>query len=163
MSEMLINSDNTAAFNLLEYLNKTKGAQTYESLGLGLVDFTSENSLNLSVESYASFFRVLYNASFLSRNESEEILSLLEQSSFHSGIRALLPEDIPVANKFGSREFESGENHLHDCGIVYTSNPYVVCVMTRGSNREAQRSIIQQISKMVYDNIVNYSFYFRIT
>jgi hypothetical protein len=154
LSEMLINSDNTAATTLLDYLNKNKTTQTYQNFGLWLVDFESEKSLNMSVKSYASFFRVLYNSSYLSREDSEYLLSLLAQSTFNSWITTLLPKDITITNKFGIRNLSSWEKHIHDCwNIYYSDEPYLLCVMTQGTNEKSQLKVIQEISKMVYDDI----------
>lgn len=155
LSEMLINSDNTASVNILSYLNAVKWVQTYDMFWLGVVDFMTEKSLNMSVKEYASFFRILYNASYLTRQDSEELLYLLSRGTFHSGIKAFIPSNVMVANKFWSREFETGEAHIHDCGIVYTQEPYLVCIMTKWLNRKAQLKVIQDISKMIFEDIQN--------
>jgi len=52
-----------------------------------------------------------------------------------------LPNKVRVAHKTGD-VFQL----KHDCGIVYTKNPYIICVMTDKSNYET----ISQISKDVY-------------
>lgn len=156
LSEMLINSDNNAAIALLEYLNTEKTLQTYEKFGLGLVDFSTDNSLSMSVKSYASFFRVLYNSSYLTREWSETLLSLLSKSSFDLGIRWPIPKNVIVANKFWVRSLPEWEKHIHDCGIIYDLNdPYLLCVMTRGKNEEWQLQAIRDISKMVYEDIIS--------
>ncbi len=154
LSEMLIHSDNNAATWLLEYLNTEKTLQTYERFGLWLVDFTTDNSLNMSVKSYASFFRVLYNSSYLTREWSEKLLSLLSNSSFKIGIRSSLPIDITIANKYWVRSLPNWEKHIHDCWIIYyTDNPYLLCVMTRWNNEKWQLQVISDISEMVYEDI----------
>jgi len=154
LSEMLINSDNTAATALLWYLNTEKVLQTYEHFGLGIIDFNINKSLNMSVEDYATFFRILYNSSYLGHQDSEELLSLLSKSSFTSGIRAFLPQNLTIANKFWIRTLPNWEIHLHDCwNIYFQESPYLLCVMTRGNDKEKQSRVIQEISKMVYDDI----------
>lgn len=90
----------------------------------------------LSVKEYASFFRILYNASYLTRENSEMALKLLSESKFRGGLAGKIPSDIVIAHKFGEREMidENGSsiNQLHDCGIVYyTPYPYLICIMTR--------------------------------
>lgn len=155
LSEMLIHSDNTASNALLNYLNIKKTSQTYEHFWLWLVDLQTSQSLNMSVKDYASFFRVLYNSSYLTREDSETLLSLLSKSSFKSGIRSLLPPEINIANKFWVRSLETWEQHVHDCGNIYTwDTPYLLCVMTRWTNQAKQLQVIQNISKMVYDDII---------
>ncbi len=156
LSEMLINSDNTAATTLLDYLNTNKIIQTYDMFGLWLVDFNTDKNLNMSVKSYASFFRVLYNSSYLSREDSEYLLKLLSQSTFTSGIRAMLPKDLLISNKFWVRNLPSWERHIHDCGnIYYEDEPYLLCVMTKWNNEKNQLEVIQNISKMVYVDLAS--------
>ena len=69
-----------------------------------------------------------------------------------------LPKDVTIAHKFG--EHVSGSNgvissvELHDCGIVYApKKPYLLCVMTRGSDFDKLSGIIKSISNMVYEGV----------
>lgn len=154
LSEMLINSDNTAALWILEYLNYEITTQTYENFWMWIVDFTTDNSLNMSVKSYASFFRVLYNSSYLTRESSEQLLFLLSKSSFKLGIREPIPNEITIANKFWVRLLPGWEKHIHDCWIIYLEkNPYLICVMTRWYSEKEQLQSIRDISKIIYEDI----------
>lgn len=96
----------------------------------------------MSPRSFSSIFRTLYNSSFFEWNLSEQVLDLLSQTTFTSGIAAGVPAGTPVAHKFGENTDE-----LHDCGIVYyPDHPYLLCVMTRGNNAVKLESVIQGIS-----------------
>jgi hypothetical protein len=45
-------------------------------------------------------------------------------------------------------------NQLHDCGIIYyPGNPYLLCVMTRGTDWSALEKTIQTISAMTYKEV----------
>ncbi|MDO8560151.1 MAG: serine hydrolase [bacterium] len=57
----------------------------------------------MSVKDYASFFRILYNASYLNREQSERALGLMTKTRFRDGIIAGVPAGRPVAHKFGER------------------------------------------------------------
>jgi hypothetical protein len=52
---------------------------------------------------------------------------------------------------------EWGDGHtveLHDCGIVYlNNNPYIITVMTRGTDMEKLAEAVATISKMTYENL----------
>jgi hypothetical protein len=106
-----------------------------------------------SILTYASFFRVLYNASYLGADLSERALGLLAQAEFRSGIVEGVPAAVPVAHKFGEhRDDAAGKVQLHDCGIVYVpQHPYLLCVMTRGSSFEHLDDAIASISRAVYE------------
>ena len=108
----------------------------------------------MTVKTYASFFRILYNGTYLTQRDSEHLLSLLSQSSFTQGLIAGLPTDMVVAHKFGEASLPDGTHQLHDCGIVYKPNqPYLICVMTKGTNFNTLAGVISHISKTVYKTI----------
>jgi len=70
------------------------------------------------------FFRVLYNATYLSSDSSEHALSLLNLPDFPQGIEATVPKGVAVAQKFGERSVFTStgavdHRELHDCGIIY--------------------------------------------
>ena len=110
----------------------------------------------VNAKEYGSIFRILYNVSFLGKDPSEKILSLLTQSEFKNGLRGGVPENIVIAHKFGERELKVGNNvapvkQLHDCGIIYyPGNPYILCIMTRGPSLQKLAPVIQRISSEVY-------------
>lgn len=155
-------SDNVASEMLRAYLQALSPndvlAETYKELGL--VPDEVEGDYVISVKRYASMFRILHNASYLSVQMSEKALGMLSRSRFDSGIVAGIPEGTPVANKFGERGFTTTDpnnpliTQLHDCGIVYyPNNPYLICIMTQGNSFEALEGVIQDISRMVYEEV----------
>lgn len=154
---MLIKSDNGAKNLLLSVLDKSYLNKLFSIVSL--VDLSSTKTYQISSRKYALFLRVLYGSSYLNEEHSEFILSLLSKSTFKDGITAGLPENIPVAHKFGTYEFEEKINgfmtnthQLHDCGIVYhAEKPYIFCFMTKGKDLDSLYKIISHISKLVYD------------
>ncbi len=151
----LQHSDNLADELLLEYIkfldpNNDLISETYRDLGI--LSTYSLNNTSVSVKGYASIFRMLYNSSFLDKYNSEKLLGILSKNSFKNGLRAGLPDGIVVANKFGERTLTStNEKQLHDCGIVYyPTNPYLLCVMTKGKDFKNLEKIISHISREVY-------------
>lgn len=112
----------------------------------------------MSVQNYAAFFRILYNASYLEKDDSEKALTILSKAKFLDGLVAGLPKGVPVAHKFGERKYiENGKEikQLHDCGVVYADNHnYLLCVMTRGDDFEQQKLLIKDVSRLVYQHFV---------
>jgi beta-lactamase class A len=123
----------------------------------GIAQPLPNEDYEMRVRTYASFFRVLYNASYLSRKHSEEALKILAEVDFPIGVEAGVPPYIPVAHKFGEREgaVANGDYQLHDCGIVYTSTPYLLCVMTQGKTTDGMLSLVRTVSETVYDTLEN--------
>ncbi|MEN9558749.1 MAG: hypothetical protein RL141_1118 [Candidatus Parcubacteria bacterium] len=109
----------------------------------------------ITVRDYATFFRVLFNASYLNDEWSNAALDLLTRVEFNQGIPAGLPPSIPVAHKFGEAfRDDTKEKQLHDCGIVYLPNqPYVLCIMTRGTDLDVQAGVIAKISQVVFETV----------
>lgn len=154
VNRMITLSDNTS----LELLSKNIPSEEIEAihrdLGIAVPSQETEEDF-ISVKEYASLFRVLFNASYLSREMSEKALEILSSTTFQEGIPAGVPENIVVSHKFGIREKrDSKDKQLHDCGIVYAGNkPYLICIMTRGREMERLSSSIKEISQTVYGEI----------
>ena len=150
---MIVYSDNMA-YNLLnDNVNGSVVMSVYNDLGVDISSAQANPNGNIiSVTGYSSFFRILYNSSYLNRDMSEKALKYLSQSVFTQGLVAGVPNDIVVSHKFGERQYlDTGEKQLHDCGIIYDPDtPYLLCVMTRGNNFSNLISTIKNISNMVY-------------
>jgi beta-lactamase class A len=156
---MIAFSDNDALTLLLQNIDQQFLIQSYTDLGV-IIPGAKNLDDELTVKEYSSFFRVLYNASYLNRTYSEQALQVLSKSDFKNGIVAGLPENIQVAHKFGERfsnsdrSQESTEKQLHDCGIVYSKNhPYLLCIMSKGNNFDNLSKTIQDISMTIYESL----------
>lgn len=161
-TKMIQNSDNVAATMLYEYIPQNFIDDTFTNIGVPIV--TEGEDTLIRVKDIASFYRVLFNASYLNRENSEKALSILSNSTYGNGLVAGIPKDISVAHKFGERFssgvlFKSGlipegDVQLHDCGIIYyPGKPYILCILTRGDNFKEQENVISEISKFVYKRI----------
>jgi len=100
---MVLYSDNTASNNLLSHLPLSLEEDIFQTLQIPSPNNISSEQYKVTVRDYASFFRILYNASYLSDTSSEAVLDLLTQVTFNRGIRGKLPSDIKIAHKFGER------------------------------------------------------------
>ncbi len=152
LQAMIKYSDNNATSLLTRAISEKDIKNAYLDLG---IDIPQTTSYSMSVRTYASFFRILFNATYFSRQSSENALRLLSETDFKQGIMAGVPSGITVAHKFGERGIaETDQDQLHDCGIVYyPGRPYVLCVMTRGSDYDKLAGVIANISKIVYQTV----------
>lgn len=149
----LVNSDNSATLLLAKIIGKDAIDESYMHLGITVPE--SGMDYTTTARTYASFFRILYNATFISRGASEKVLSLLAQTQFKEGLVAGVPPGITVAHKFGERSL-AGEGlvQLHDCGIIYREkNPYLLCVMMRGRDFDSLASSIAEVSRLVWNSL----------
>jgi beta-lactamase class A len=145
-------SDNQAVTALIEHIPPTYIRKLYRVLGVPEEVLNGPNG-SLSVREYASFFRILFNSSYLDRRYSEEALKTLSETKFDRGIVAGVPEGTIVSHKFG----ESGsmrDHQIHDCGIVYHPRfPYLICVMSRGESIESLERAISRISRFIWGQV----------
>lgn len=149
---MIKYSDNLAANVLLKNISESQINQTYSDLGLIIPDPQNPENF-MTVTQYSSFFRILYNSSYLNREMSEKALALLSATAFDNGLKSYLPTDIVVAHKFGERIIGE-ERQLHDCGIVYVGDKnYLLCIMTRGTDFSNMEDTIGTISRFVFNRI----------
>ncbi len=154
---MVIYSDNDATNLLLNNLPSDDLTRIFTDLGIKLPATTTSQDF-VSVKTYANFFRILYGSTYLSRKSSEDVLRLLSQTEFKEGIVKPLPASLVVAHKFG--EFGLLENgqitsrEFHDCGIVYyPAHPYLLCVMTKGSDLTKLEQAVQDVSQAAYQQV----------
>ncbi len=150
---MMVYSDNAALSILEENIEPARIDEI--TLDLGVETATEQSPEDfMSVKGYAGLFRILYNASYIKKDFSERTLEILSQSEFRKGLIAGVPKGIPVAHKFGERTLPNNIVQLHDCGIVYRkNNPYLLCIMTRGSSFENLENAISKISAVTYDGL----------
>lgn len=156
IDRMIIYSDNAAYELLLDNIDSSKIYQVYKDLDVDISKADEDPNGNIiTVKDYASFFRILFNSSYLNQDNSEKTLNLLSKTQYYKGLVAGVPENINISHKFGERQyFPSEEKQLHDCGIVYLpGKPYLLCIMSRATNFDQAASFIKEISKAVYNNV----------
>lgn len=154
LTAMISRSDNEALHTLLAALDVKDYVRVYEDLGLRIPNVRDEDD-PVTVREYATFFRMLYNASYLSKDMSQKSLEYLAASDFDMGLEAGVPPTTTVAHKFGETGRGKGApRQLHDCGIIYhPTKPYLLCVMTRGSDMKAMTEAIAATSSLVYAEV----------
>lgn len=154
-------SDNNAVLLLVDSIDSKILNEVFTDLGVTIPQGENATLTDyITVKQYASFFRVLHNATYLNRKMSEKALYLLSQPDFPKGIMAGIPTGTKFVDKFGERNFsdnpddQASSKELHDCGIVYyPEHPYLLCIMTKGTNFESLTNTIKSISQIVYNYI----------
>ena len=144
-------SDNDAAFKVVDNFKFGNLQKLVSDLNLRPVELHHEYFA--TVEEISRFFRVLYNASYISNDLSEYALELLSQSDFNDGIVKKLDKNIVVARKFGERGIDT-TRELHEFGIVYLHNrPYLLGIMTRGRDYKQLEEVVSDISMIAYEEM----------
>ncbi len=147
--EALEASDNTAALLLFDAVTKAQGTSSPNLLGFVDANYgeTKNNEVLIDSRSYSSILKCLYFACFLSKDNSQEILSYLALSKTNSRLTAKLPNNVKVAHKIGTFNTETQS----DCGIFYLSKRnYVLCIMVDGQDPSASATIAD-LSSIVFE------------
>lgn len=157
IERMIIYSDNDAYDILVNKVDIKKYEKIYKDLGID-ISLAKDNPGGdiIKIKEYASLFRVLYNASYLTKEMSEKALFILSQTTYKNGLAKSIPKDITIAHKFGERRYiETEKKQLHDCGIVYLpQKPYLVCIMSKGSDFNKLSKFIQDSSHIIYKHLI---------
>jgi len=154
LRHMMIYSDNKALWLLETNLNPGEYELTLSQMGVANTQENGHDSI--TVHGYSGFLRILFNASFLSKEMSEKALELMSHQDFPQGIAAGIPDGTTLASKFGefSNEKHPGIIQLHEFGIVYhPKGPYILGILTIGSNWKEQADIIKSVSELVYNSV----------
>lgn len=151
LTHMIKYSDNNATQILWNILGWNWFFDIYKELAINANEFNK-----IQVVDYASFFRILFNASYLNKDNSEFALNLLSQVDFKNWLVAGVPENIKIAHKFWEYSLDWGLKQIHDCGIIYyPSRPYLLCIMTRWIDYHELEWVISQTSKLIFTEVNN--------
>ncbi len=154
---MIVYSDNQATLLLGELINPNVFNKVFTDLGLGKPDL-SKGQYPISAKDYSQFMKVLYNASYLSIEDSEYCTKLLSTSDFTKGILAGIPVGCKVIHKFGEGGFTDNQN-LSESAIIFLNNSaYLLTVMADGKDLKKIPSVISEISRVVYQDMCNVNF-----
>ncbi len=140
----LTESDNTAINVISRYVSIDDYHAVNEGLDIELKEIKSTPIITL--KQYASILKALYFSSVISKDHSQQILHLLEQSKFRDKIPAGVGKEIKVANKVGLLE----DKLYTDCGIVYLPRRSYLLCMVSATDEEIARQRMVYFSRKVY-------------
>ena len=160
---MIVTSSNLAT-NLLVDLIKVDQAQQMLArhgirgieLARGVEDdkaFDANFNNRVTANGLVALFRVLHERSGVLAESAREMLDILFQQEFRSGIPAGIPTDVRAATRIANK---TGEISVaaHDAGLVFLPGrePYVLAVLTEpepSTDRRMER--IARVSSVVYE------------
>jgi beta-lactamase class A len=152
--------DNSAYALLLANLPHAQLHKVAKDLYVNYDPGKQEDSLTLSA--YASFFRVLFNASYLNEEMSEKALRYLARASFRDGMAAGIPPEVSLASKAGERIIQTPDAdgapsevlQLHEFGIVYhPERAFLLGVTVRGKDFRSLARVIRDVTGLVYAEV----------
>ncbi len=154
---MLQDSDNTAFWVLARQVSLEDGNQLTDYLGYytNSLNFSEPaESLYVSPKTIGNLFISLYLSTMLNPSDSEMILSFLTNTSFDVKEYAKIPEDVVIAQKYGSFYYKT-TSLFHDCGIIYIEETrFFYCIMTEGIERNKAQESVGAILNKLYNYIL---------
>ncbi len=162
LGRMIRESDNNATEVLMNNLPIEEFYRVTGSVGLkGNLPINSDLGAHIklvsaiSPKNYAKILKGLYEPSYLNIEMAKKGIDFLSESLYNDGLKQGVPENIKLAHKFGNKMGNSKVLNFSayvfsDCGIVYTENPYLICVMASGEDFPSLEKVIADISKITY-------------
>lgn len=156
LEKLLKESDNTALRMLLHYvdLEDLQFMYDYYGLDLTIVNDNQKHTDLVSPKELSSLFLSLYFSTVLEPENSEYILSLLENSEIDIKKMAAIPDNVRIPHKFGANYYQNNK-FFHDCGIIYIDDSRIFyCIMTEGASEEKSLKAISTIVHDIYEYII---------
>jgi hypothetical protein len=124
-------------------------------------DLDVEYEEPFSLNACASFYRVLFNASYLSEEMSEKALRYLFKSTFREGMTKGLPPNIDIAGTYDERTItspgsdeEQEHYQISEFGIIYhPTRPFLLGVMVKGTDLNRMKKTVSDIARLVYQEV----------
>lgn len=149
LNRMIRYSDNDANDLLLKNIDTVILKKTFSDFGFPEVK--KGQRYPISVLQFSEYMEMLYNAGYLTIKDSEYALDLLSSCNFKEGMVSSLPDSISIAHKFGESD-DAESQQFHESGIIYDGDaPYLLTIMTRGSDIRRLPEVVSTISKVVFN------------
>lgn len=144
LNYMIVYSDNNATALLNTMMDIDIFKKVFTDLGIPAPDLTARD-IPITASHFSRFMRAIFNASYLTIDESEFCAELLVNSQFASGIRSAVPSGIPMAHKFGEAGNADASYFSESAIIYYDSSPYLITIMTRGKDLSLLPEVVKGI------------------
>ncbi len=136
-------SDNTA-FNIFrKILGDSKIEETIRKIGM-LNTSLKENKT--TPRDIGILFQKVWEGDILSNSFKEDFFEALEDTIYESWLAAGIPKEVRIAHKYGR------EVHVvNDAGVVFSKNPYVVVILSKGVKEKEADEIFPILSRLIYE------------
>ncbi len=153
---MIILSDNTAANILIrllggvEAINGSLAEMGYRTCRVNRLLFDSEAS-DKGIENYVSGAEIadmlekMYWGRLVDRQSSQEMQEILKAQRLKNKIPFYFQGCVPIAHKTGE-----DDGITHDVGIIYGSQPFILCCMGNGTDCPRFNRFIQKLAWALY-------------
>lgn len=143
LTQMITISHNYAALLLTQKIGLSKARAFLEANGFKESSFNDPKTTAFDVE---LFLEKLYRGELVSKEASQEMISLLKGQKLTDGIPKYLPAGLPVANKTG----DIGR-FKHDAALIFSpGGDYLIVILSESNSPPGAQERIALISKAIY-------------
>jgi beta-lactamase class A len=135
-------SDNSAFGIIKRLLGEDQIQELIDYLGMKNTSLANNQTTPADI---GTLFFALWQGEVVSQQSRDQILDYLTDTIYEDWIPKGIPENIRVAHKFG-REVHV----INDAGIVFTNQPYVVVILSKGIVESEADELIPEFSKVIY-------------
>ncbi len=147
-------SDNDAIGPLQEIVPDAEFSAALQELN---VHESPVDGYRADLKTLSSFLRILYNATYLSDDRSQELLEMLTDPWFNKGIAGGMPKEIVAATKYGDTVKKvNGTEYFqfHEFGIVYhPEQPYLIGVYAVGADMDKLVGFVRDVSAITFEQV----------
>ena len=144
---MCQNSDNTAYRISLNLLDRENIQIIIENIGMNETSFEENET---TPKDMGIFFERLWKGNLISNDYKNEMIEFLTGTDFEDHLAVGIPDDTKLSHKYG-REIHV----VNDAGIVLSSKPFVVVILSKGVIEKEADEIFPTLSKLVVDGMIN--------
>lgn len=153
---MIILSDNTAANILIrllggtEVINGSLAKMGYQTCRVNRLLFDAEAS-DKGIENYVSGAEIgdmlekMYLGTMIDKSSSKEMLEIMKSQRLKNKIPFYFQGCVPIAHKTGE-----DDGITHDAGIIYGSQPFILCCMGNETDCPLFNRFIQKLAWSLY-------------
>ena len=136
-------SDNTA-FRIALNLFGEQDFDTYlAEIGMSSTSYDTNTTTPADI---GRLFKKLYTGKIVSTQNRQKIFESLTDTAFEEHLPAGIPDQVQVAHKYGR------EVHVvNDAGVVFSDNPYIVVIMSKGVVESEADGAFPGLSKAIFE------------
>ena len=139
-------SDNTAFNVTKKLLGGEKFNEVTKKIGMQKTSLADNETTPRDI---GVFFEELYKGNIVNEKDKNELLDSLTDTLYEQWLKAGIADNVRLAHKYGR------EVHVvNDGGIVFSENPFVVVVLSKGVVEREADEVFPKLARIVYDNMV---------
>jgi len=138
-------SDNTAFNIAINILGETELVDYIAEIGMRNTNYAKNETTTRDI---ANLFEKLWEGRLVKQENRDDLFDYLTDTIYENHLAAGIKDGIKVSHKYG-RELHV----VNDAGIVFSSKPYVVVIMSKGVVESEADEIFPRLTKIIHEGM----------